>query len=136
MDLAAVMDEISAKLFAALPDVNPFPYPARSVTPTSHIISYPERIDYGTSYQNGQSRFEALPVFIVFGKVTELESRNAAAAFVKGSGASSVRQILEAGPYTNLWTLKVTDCEFSTMTEAGNTYLAAEFHCDITGPGS
>lgn len=136
MDLAAVMDQVKNRLVGVLPDVNGFAYPPGTVTPPAFIVTYPDRIDLGTSYGNGQSEIESLPVVLVVGKVSDPDTRDTIALYAAGSGARSVRQILESGTYTAFHTLKVTDCEFSVYQEAANTYLAATFHCDITGPGS
>jgi hypothetical protein len=135
MDLAAVMDEVKAKLVAALPTLNVFAYPPGSVTPPAAVITYPDRIDLGVTYQGGMSRIESLPVVVVVGKVSDPDARDTIAAYVKGSGASSVPAILEAGPFVAFSTLNVVDVEFSTYQEASTTYLAATFHLDITGPG-
>lgn len=136
MDLAAVMDEIKNRLTSTLADLNGFAYPPGTVTPPAAIVTYPDRIDYGTSYANGMSEIESLPVVLVVGKVSDADTRDTVALYAAGSGPRSVRQILEAAPHTAFFTLKVVDCEFSVYTEAANTYLAATFHCDITGPGS
>lgn len=136
MDLAAVMDEIKNRLTSSIADLNGFGYPPGTVTPPAAIVTYPDKIDYGTSYNNGMSEIESLPVVLVVGKVSDADTRDTVALYANGSGARSVRQILEAAPHTAFFTLKVTDCEFSVYQEAANVYLAATFHCDITGPGS
>lgn len=135
MDLAAVMDQVKNRLTSQIADLNGFAYPPGTVVPPAAIVTYPDRVDFGTSYGNGLSRIESLPVVLVVGKVSDADTRDTIALYAAGSGSRSVRQILESGTYAAFHTLKVVDCEFSVYTEAGNTYLAATFHCDITGPG-
>lgn len=136
MDIAAVMDALKNRIVGVLPDVNGFAYPPGTVTPPAVIVSYPDRIELGTTYRNGKSRIESLPVIVVVGKVSDADTRDLVAAYAKGAGPRSIQQILESGTYPGVIdTLNVVDCEFSVYQEAANTYLAATFHCDITGPG-
>lgn len=137
MDLAAVMDQVKNRLTAQIADLNGFAYPPGTVTPPAAIVTYPDRVDYGETYgPAGGSRIRSLPVILVVGKVSDPDTRDTIAAYAATSGARSIPAILESGTYTAFWTLNVLDCEFSVYTEAANTYLAATFHCDITGPGS
>jgi hypothetical protein len=55
---------------------------------------------------------------------------------VDGSGASSVKAVLESGTYTAFEAVRVTGGEFDTVTIGGTDYLAVAFDLDIVGRGS
>jgi hypothetical protein len=77
-----------------------------------------------------------LPVVVLVGKVSARASRDDLARFCDGSGADSVKAVLEAGSYTALDTVRVTKAEFDIIAMAGVEYLAATFTIDVTGQGA
>lgn len=135
MNLNTVMDEIGQKL-GAITGLRVFDYPPPTVVPPAGIVSYPERIEYDQTYGRGMDRIRALPVIIVVGKATDRAARDTAAAWAAGSGAGSVKAVLEAASYSSCDVLVVTQCSFDVVTIAGVDYIAAMFELDIAGGGS
>lgn len=135
MDLAAVMDQVAARL-RLIPTLKSrtFAYPPDKVTPPAAIVTYPDNLDPHGTYNRGVARM-TLPVVVVVGRVTVRTARNELAAYVDDSGPSSVIATLESGSYTAFDTVTVTGITFDVVTIAGTDYIAALFALDISGPG-
>lgn len=134
MNLADVMDEVATRL-DTISGLRVFAYPPDRVEPPSAIVSYPGTYTYDETYGRGMDRM-TLPVVVVVGKVSQRSARDALGAYVDGSGASSVKAVLESGTYTELDSLRVMSVEFDVVTIAGTDYVAALFDVDIAGSGS
>lgn len=133
MNLADVMDEVAARL-GTIDGLRTFAYPPDRVTPPAAIVTYPTELNFDTAYARGMDRL-TLPVIVLVGKVSDRTARNHIAAYVNGSGASSVKAVLESGTYTAFDTIRVTGAEFDVIQIAGVDHLAASLDLDITGPG-
>jgi hypothetical protein len=68
--------------------------------------------------------------------MTAVASRDLVAAYADGSGARSVKAVLESGTYNAFDSIRVTGCEFDVLNVAGADYLAALFDLDIAGQGA
>ena len=134
MNLANVMDAISDRL-DTIAGLRCFAHPSGSVTPPAAIVSYPETYTFDETYGRGMDRLN-LPVVVVVGKVSDRASRDALAAYCNGTGAASVKAVLESGTYSTFHTVRVASIEFDTVTIAGTDYIAALFDLDISGSGS
>ena len=138
MDLAAVMDAVADRL-ATITTLRVHEQPPGRIAPPGTggvaIVSYPEDIRFDQTYGRGMDRM-TLPVVLVVGKVSDRAARTALAAFAKGSGATSVKAVLESGTYTAFHEVTVTSVEFDVVTIAATDYMAALFSLDIAGQGS
>lgn len=134
MNLGAVMDEVAARL-GTITGLRVSAYPPGRVSPPAGIVSYPDEYTYDATYGRGSDRM-TLPVVIVVGKVSDRTARDRVAAYVDGSGVSSVKQVLETGAYIACDSVRVTRVEFDSITIAADEYLSAMFDLDITGQGS
>lgn len=134
MNLAAVMQAISDRL-DTIGGLRCFAYPAPKVNPPAAVVSYPDEITFDETYGRGMDQM-TLPVVVVVGKVSDRAARDQIAAYCNGSGASSVKQVLESGTYTAFDVVRVTGVKFDIATIAAVDYLAAVFELDITGHGS
>ncbi len=134
MDLAAVMDALAARL-DVIDGLRVHAYPIGSVTPPAAVLSYPDDYTYDATYQRGMDRM-TLPLVLVVGKASDRTARDRLSAYVNGSGASSVKAVLESGAYTAFHTLRVVDADFDVVRIADVEYVAAVFSLDITGAGS
>lgn len=134
MNLADVMDEIATRL-DTLAGLRVFAHPPGSVTPPAAIVAYPETYTFDATYGRGMDRL-TLPVVLVVGKASDRAARDALAAYVDGSGASSIKALIEGGTYTTFHTVRVNGVEFDPITIGGTEYIAALFDLDIAGQGS
>lgn len=134
MDLADVMDEVAA-LLDTIPGLRVHAFPGQAVTPPAAVVSYPDEIVFDATYGRGMDRL-TLPVVVVVGKPNDRAARAALAGYCNGSGASSVKTVLENSTPTSFDTLRVVRVEFDTVTIAGTDYLAALFETDIAGSGA
>lgn len=134
MNVALVMDELGAAL-GAISGLRVFPYSAPKIVPPAAIVGWPDPYTYDSTMVRGSDRM-VIPVFVVVGNVDARSSRDAIARYADGSGAASVKAVIEAAEYTACDSVRVQSCEFSTITVAGVEFLAATFQIDVTGAGS
>jgi len=106
------------------------------IHPPTALVAMPERVDYDATYGRGSDRFPDWSVFVLVARPTDPVARRAIGEYADGSGAKSVKAAVEAHTYTACDSVRVAWCEFDAVTYAGNDYLAAMFHLDITGQGS
>lgn len=134
MNLAEVADEVRAAL-RAVPTLRVPEFGASSINVPAGLVLPPERIQFGTTYGPGCDRYPDLWVMVLVADPTSWRSFQALAPFCAGSGTHSVREAIEAFPYTTCdpQSVKVTEGEFDVVKFAGIPYLAAIFHTDITG---
>lgn len=134
MDLAQVMQEIADRL-DTIEGLRCFGYPAPKVSPPAAIVSYPETLTFDATYGRGMDRL-TLPVVLVVGKVSDRRTRENLAGYCAGSGAASVKAVIESGTYAAFDTVRVTGIQFDVVTLAGTDYMGAVFDLDIAGQGA
>jgi len=134
MDLAAVMDAVAGRI-DTITGLRVHPHPPGSLTPPAAVVSYPDEIAFDETYVRGMDRM-TLPVVVVVGKASDRAARDELAAYCNGSGARSIKAVLESGVYTAFHTLRVMRIEFDVVTIGGTDYLAALFDLDISGQGA
>jgi len=105
------------------------------VVPPAAIVSYPDAIDFDQTGARGSDRL-TLPVVLVVGRVSLRSARDDLGSFVDGSGARSIKAILESGTYTAFHELRVVNASFDVVRLGGTDYIAALFDIDIFGSGS
>lgn len=135
MRLNAVMNEIGVAL-TGMTGIRVFDYPPPTITPPAGIVSYPDRIEYDATYGRGMDRIRELPVMLVVGKANDRSARDKVSAWADGSGATSIKALLEAHAWTSCDVVTVTACTFDVVTIASIDYIAALFSLDIAGGGS
>lgn len=135
MDMAAVMDEVAARL-DTIPGLRVTAHPVDKINPPHAIVSLPD-ITFDLSYGRGCDRY-SLPVVVAVGRVSDRASRANLAPYVAGSGARSIKQVLEndTEPYVSFDTLRVQSVEFDVIPWGDVEYLTAGFVLDILGDGS
>jgi hypothetical protein len=135
MDVAAVMDQVAAQL-DTIAGLRVFAYPPDSLTPPAAVVSYPDEGIFDESYGRGMDRL-TLPVVLVIGRVSDRASRTELAAYCNGSGARSVKAVVEAGAaYTAFHSVRVISFEVEAVTIGGADHIAATFDLDIAGSGA
>lgn len=134
MDLAAVMQEIADQI-DTIPELRTFGYPADSIQPPAAVVSYPEGITFDSTYARGMDEI-TLPVIVLVGRVSDRASRDQISAYANGSGAKSIKQVVESGTYTAFDTVRVVNAVFDIVSIASVDHLAATFSLDIAGEGT
>jgi hypothetical protein len=128
------MDQVTTQL-DTIAGLRCFGYPPDSITPPAAIVTYPEELLFDATYDRGADTI-TLPVIVAVGKVHDRATRNLVDAYCAGSGASSIKAVIEAGTYTAFDTVRVTRAEFDIVTIGSGDYLAAVFDLDIIGDGA
>lgn len=134
MNLASVMQELATQL-DTITGLRVHGYPADSISAPAAVVTYPDAYSYDATYARGMDRLD-IPVVVLVGKVSDRASRDKIGAYADGSGAKSVKAVVEAGTYTAFGTARVTQVEFDIVAIAGVEYLAATFTVDIAGQGA
>jgi hypothetical protein len=135
MDLGAVMQQVADRI-DTIPDLRVFAYPADKISPPAAIVTYPGTLAYDASYGRGMDHIPDLTVVLLVGKVSARASRDLITKWVKGSGANSIKAVVESGTYTAFDTVRVTEVTFDVIAIAAVEYLAATFTLDIAGQGA
>lgn len=133
MDLGSVMDELATRL-DTIAGLRVYNHPPDAVSVPAAIVTYPGTLQFDKTYQRGMDQLDPSVVALV-GKVTTKSARDTMAAYCRGSGTSSFKEVLEAGTYTSCDTVRVVSVDFDMVTMSGIEYLAATFALDITGQG-
>jgi len=133
MDINAVVAELAAQL-DTITGLRVHPEPPGTVTPPAAVVTFPD-ITFDATYGRGMDELE-LPVVLVLAKVADRASGKKIRAYVSGSGASSVKAVVEAGTYTAFDSVRVASVGFDAITIGGVDYLAATFILEIAGQGA
>lgn len=134
MNVDDVMDQIATRL-DTITGLRVYAWPPGTVAPPAVVVSFPDSYTYDETYGRGMDRL-SLPVVVVVGRPTERQTRDNLARYVAGSGAASVKAVLESGTYSAFHTVRVTGVEFDVVTIGSNDYAAALFTLDIAGSGA
>lgn len=134
MDVAAVMDEVATWL-RTISGWEVYAWPVGSASPPAAIVSYPTDLAYDATYGRGMDQLK-LPVVVLVGQANDLAARDRLAAYCKGTGASSVKALLESAAHIAFHTLRVESVESDVYSVGGVDYLAAIFTLDIAGSGA
>jgi hypothetical protein len=134
MNLGDVMDEIASQL-GTIKGLRVSAHPVGTITPPAAIVAWPEDLDFDETYGRGTDRM-TLPVVVLVAKPTDQTTKVAMGAYCSGSGARSIKAVLEVGTYAAFDSVRVTRVDFDVYTVAAVGYLAAIFNCDIIGNGA
>lgn len=135
MNLGAVMQAVADRI-GTITGLRVYAYPTDSITPPAAIVGYPDTYSYDETYGRGMDRIADLPVIVAVGKVSDRATRDNITKYVRGSGATSVKGVIESGTYTAFDTVRVTGVAFDIITIASVDYLGATFTLDIAGTGA
>lgn len=134
MNLADVMDDVADRL-GTITGLRVWAWPGGAVTSPAAVVTYPSEYRYDETYGRGMDRM-TLQVVVLVANPTARPTRDALGAYVDGSGASSVKAVLEGGTYTAFHSLRVVSVDFDMYEVAATKYAAAIFDIDIAGSGS
>lgn len=135
MNLGAVMQAVADRI-DTITGLRVYAYPPDDVAVPAAIVGYPDTYTFDETYRRGMDRIESLPVVVLVGQVSDRASRDTITQYVKGSGAASIKAVVESGTYTAFDTVRVTGVAFDVVTFAAVDYLGATFTLDIAGQGA
>lgn len=126
-DIGTVMDAIGTAL-DTITGLRVYDFPAKSAQPPFAVVDLPESIEYDAAMQRGYDRC-TLNVVVGIANVVDRTARDKICTYTAGSGATSVKTVLEAAGIGE--SLRVTRVQFRTISFAGSVYLGAVFTLDI-----
>lgn len=135
MNLGDVMDQVAERL-DTIAGLRVFAFPPDNLAPPAAWIAYPAAYTFDATYGRGMDRITDLGVVVAVGKVSDRSTRDLISEYTDGSGAKSVKAVLQGGAYNAFDGLRVTEVTFDVITRGGTDYLAALFTLDIAGKGS
>lgn len=140
MDLYAVMQEVDARLKTVPTLTTDIGFPGKLARVPAAVQYPPERIDFDLTYGRGTDVYDDLLIVVFVGRSSPRQALKDITPFLAGSGSKSIKAKVDmsaAAPYTSCADLQVQWAELDdTATIGGGTYLAAHFHCKITGLGA
>lgn len=121
------MDQIGVAL-ATVTGLRVFDFPPKSAQPPFAFVDLPERVDYDLAMARGNDR-ASFTVVVAVADVVDRAARDAIAAYAAGSGAASIKAVLDAADIGA--SARVTGCEFRPVTLAAGTYAGCIFDLDV-----
>lgn len=134
MNLGAVMQAVADRI-DTIANLRVYAYPPDSIAPPAAVVTYPGTYTYDATYGRGMDRME-LPVVVLVAKPYDRAARALMTKYVDGSGAASIKAVLESGTYTAFDTVRVMGAEFDVIAIGAVEYLAATLQLDIAGQGA
>lgn len=134
MDLNNVMKQLADQL-DTIADLRINNGPADQVQVPAAVVGFPDTLTYDETYGRGMDRLQ-LPVAVLVAKVASRNANKQIAKYAAGTGASSIKAVLESGTYTAFDTCRVMRAEFDVITIGGVDYLGITFAIDIAGQGA
>lgn len=139
MNLADVMDELAARI-ETIDGLQVFSFPPDNVAVPAAVVTYPEAYDYDATYSRGSDRL-TIPMVVMVGKASDRSSRDQLSAYADGSGARSIKAVVEGvgRSYLNLPGPTVGSASTSDRAETsipGDMWLAADVALDDWTPAT
>lgn len=128
-----MMDEVAAQL-DTIAGLRVYAHPVDKIEPPTALVSLPQ-IVFDATYGRGSDRY-TMPVILAVGKVVDRAARKNLAPFIAGSGAKSIKTVLEAFTPVSFDTLRVTGADPDVITWGGIDYLTYTFTLDLMGDGA
>lgn len=128
------MDELAVEL-NQISGLRVFAYPADKVPAPAAVVGYPESLTFDATMGRGVDT-AVFPIFVLIGRVTDKQSRDLLGAYCDGTGARSIKAVIEARePWVAMASVRVASIEFTVATVGGIDYLTAIFTVNVYGTG-
>lgn len=131
MILADVLDELMAAAEGAGISV-PERWGDRPPRPPLALVELPERVVFDVG-GTGYDRYPSVSLVVIVGEPASPHSYRALTGYLDGQGPQSIKQAVEAYPFTACGSVRVVDAVPDVVSLAGVDLLAAVFHIDIAG---
>lgn len=133
MNLASAMQDIADAL-DTVEGLRVHPFWADHITPPAAVVAWPDPYEYDAAFGRGAD-IATFPVVVLVGKVDARSAALELGAYCDGTGARSVKAVVEAHQATAYDSARVESVEFSVVSVSGNEYLAATFTVQVIGNG-
>jgi hypothetical protein len=135
MIIRNVINELATRL-DTITGLQVYAYPVDTVqTSPVAVFGYPERKEYDQTYGRGMDKM-SLDLFVMVMKPYDRSAMNNLIGYADGSGANSVKAVLESGTYTAFDVIQVVDVEFDVIRIGSIDFATAEFTIMIAGQGA
>ena len=128
------MDDLGTAL-ATIDGLRVFPYWQRAIYPPAAMVAWPDPLTYDATMRRGGDR-TTLPIIVLVGQADARTARDLLAQYLDGSGAASIKTVIEAHTPTAYGSARVQTASIDVATVASVDYLAATFHVDVIGTGA
>ena len=131
MSIGACMDGLGARL-STIADLRIYDHPADAVAVPAAVVLFPETLTYDATMARGADRAD-FQVIVLVGKVSDRVARDKLALYLNGTGARSVKTVVEADRTLGgaADTARVATGTVETFTVGGADYLGARFTVDV-----
>lgn len=126
-NISTVMDDIGTAL-ATITGLRTFDFPPKSAQPPFAFVDMPERVWYDESMGRGTDR-ATFSVVVAVADVVDRAARDQIAVYAAGSGAQSIRAVLDAANIGQ--SVHVQFVEFRPVMLSAGTYAGAVFTVDV-----
>lgn len=129
LDLNATLDAIGVRL-ATIPGLRVYDYPPDTIAVPAAVVGYPDTVTYDETMARGTDS-TVLTVTVLVGRVSDRASRDALAAYLAGTGASSIKAAVDGPLGGAVKDARVAAAAVLTITVAGVEYAAAAFSVEV-----
>lgn len=134
MNLADVMSEIGDAL-DSISGLRVARAPAGSIQAPAAVVGLPDELAFDQTYGRGTDRLK-VPVVVAVGRPQERTTVERLGRYADGSGAESVKQVLEGWAWTTCDFVHVVSVAFDVVRIGGTDYAGALFTLDVVGDGA
>lgn len=135
MDMNAVAEQLGDQL-DTITGLRVVAYPAEDLHPPAAVVAFPELVEFDATYGRGMDTV-TLPLYLLVGRVSERKAAEKLLAYWSGSGAFSIKAVIEAGTYTAFDVVRVASAEpTDDFVMAGSVYMGVKVTLEITGQGA
>jgi hypothetical protein len=133
MIVSDVADELVARL-KTIPGLRVYKGAPGSVSVPAAVVFVPGETTFTRTYSRGMDQM-TWPILLLVGKVDDSQQVKSLGAYLDGSGAKSIVQVLESGTYTSFDAIHVDSATTDPETWGDASYAGALFTVNIYGKG-
>lgn len=134
MNLATVMGSLATAL-DTINGLRIYGYVPDAIQVPAAIVAWPEDLEFDVTGARGMDRY-TVPVMVVVSDVTARTAPALLSPYVAGSGAKSIKAVLEAATPNGYDSLRVMSARVEPITFGATDYVTATFAVDVVGPGT
>lgn len=133
MNVFTVAAELATKL-GNITGLRVYEYPPDALVAPAAIVGYPQAIEFDLAAGRGQDKL-VVPIYVCVDRTWDRASAEQFGDLTAGSGARSIKAVIQTRPHTAFSAARVRSVSFSVIAVAALEYWVATFLVDIFGPG-